>query len=124
MFKAWFDFFKGKFSSNRADFVSIDATKNFELNKYAQSPLQSPPSALASPYAEFDPYRRSLTGTPDYFGKEVQREYTSPTLSFSTPRAPSQSAMRVEWDPRATHARGGLRMNPIQDEEDHMKNRI
>ncbi|KAF2118477.1 hypothetical protein BDV96DRAFT_488755 [Lophiotrema nucula] len=125
MFTGWWEFFRTKFGSKR-EFVSLDAkfeadnARNYELTKVAQSPLKMPESAVTSPGADFDPYRRSVTGTPDYFGKETQREYRSPTLSFSSPRAPSQSTMRVEWDPRATHARGGLGFHPpvINDDED------
>ncbi|KAF2013196.1 hypothetical protein BU24DRAFT_231932 [Aaosphaeria arxii CBS 175.79] len=130
MFKAWWTLLQSRFSSKR-EFVSLDAkqypadTHNYELNKFAQSPLKAPESALTSPDGDYNPYRRSLTGTPDYFGKEVQRDYKSPTLSFSTPRAPSQAAMHVDWDPRATHARGGLGLHPIDDDsDDGMKNKL
>lgn len=130
MFKAWWDYLRSNFGSKR-EFVSLDAKQNaadsrdYELNKYSQSALRYPQSAITSPYEEYDPHRRSSTGTPDYFGKEVQRDYKSPTLSFSTPRAPSQATMRGDWDPRATHARGGLGLHPIDDEEDGgMTNKI
>ncbi|ORY08847.1 hypothetical protein BCR34DRAFT_488145 [Clohesyomyces aquaticus] len=130
MFPAWVDLVRSRFSSKR-EFVSLDAkayagdARNYELKEVATSPIRAPGSAVTSPGE--DPYRRSMTDTPDYFGKEVQREYRSPSLSFSTPRAPSQAAMRVEWDPRATHARGGLGFHPPivdDEEEDGMKNRI
>ncbi|KAF2662841.1 hypothetical protein K491DRAFT_584366 [Lophiostoma macrostomum CBS 122681] len=120
MFTAWYTLIRSKFDSKR-EFVSLDAKqattdlRNYELIKIAQSPIKAPESAITSPGADFDPYGRS---TPDYFGKEVQREYRSPSLSFSTPRAPSQQAMHVEWDPRATHARGGLGLHPVDDEEE------
>ncbi|KAF2186912.1 hypothetical protein K469DRAFT_686135 [Zopfia rhizophila CBS 207.26] len=131
MFTAWWELIRSKFSSKR-EFVSLDAkqytsdARHYELMKVANSPLKPPESAVTSPSTDFDPYRRSLTGTPDYFGKEIQREYRSPNLSFSTPRSPSQVAMRVEWDPRATHARGGLGLHPpiIDDEDNGMKNKI
>lgn len=128
MFTGWWELFRDRFRPQR-EFVSLDAkqdTRHYELTKFAQSPLKSPQSALTSPGPEFDPYRRSLTGTPDYFGKEVQREYRSPSQSFSSPRAPSQSAMRVEWDPRSTHARGGLGFHPpvFEDEDGSMRNKI
>ncbi|KAF2270635.1 hypothetical protein CC78DRAFT_137986 [Lojkania enalia] len=130
MFSAWWDLIRSKTSSKR-EFVSLDAkqhtndVRNYELMQVTRSPLKVPESAVTSPGAEFDPYRRSLTGTPDYFGKEVQREYRSPTLSFSTPRPPSQSAMRMDWDPRSTHARGGLGLHPpVIDDEEGMRNKI
>jgi hypothetical protein len=118
MFTGWLEFFRTRFSSKR-EFVSLDAKqyadmKDFELAKM-QSP-RAPESAITSPSnSEFDHWRRTATNTPDHFSKEVQRDYSTPNLSFSTPRAPS----RVEWDPRATHARGGLRLHPIDDEDEH-----
>lgn len=131
MFTGWWELFRSRFGSKR-EFVSLDAkqseytdVKNYELIKIAGSPIRAPESAVTSPGAELDAYRRSMTNTPEYFSKEVQRDYQSPQLSFSTPRAPSQAAARVEWDPRATHARGGLRLHPIEDDDDHpMRNKI
>ncbi|KAF2253342.1 hypothetical protein BU26DRAFT_418404 [Trematosphaeria pertusa] len=132
MFTAWLELFRSKVGSKR-EFVSLDAkqygneTRPYELQKFAGSPLKSPMSAATSPGAEYDPFRRSYTGTPDYFTKETQREYTTPSLSFSTPRAPSQAAMRVEWDPRASHARGGLGLHPPvleDDDDDYTRNKI
>lgn len=133
MFTGWRDFFSSKFGSNR-EFVSLDAkqppeftpnARQFELTKFAQMPVASPPSAVTSPYFDKDeePHRRSLSGTPDHFAKETQRNYTTPTLSFSVPRPPS--AARGEWDPRSTHARGGLGLHPPMFEEDEPRdNRI
>ncbi|KAF2197238.1 hypothetical protein GQ43DRAFT_216772 [Delitschia confertaspora ATCC 74209] len=136
MFTAWWDLIRSTFSSrfrSKREFVSLDAkqdaadARNYELMKVASPSITSPPTAVTSPSADpFDPYRRSITGTPDYFGKEVQREYRSPTLSFSTPRAPSQTGSRMEWDPRSTHARGGLGLHPpvIYDEDEHTRNKF
>lgn len=129
MLTAWYDLFRSRFSSKR-EFVSLDAKQNtpapvhYELNKFVQSPVTAPQSAVTSPGADYNPYRRSYTGTPDYFSKEVQRDYKSPTLSFSTPRAPSRNTMQAEWDPRATHARGGLGFHPVDEENEAMKNKI
>lgn len=121
MFTGWVELVKGKFSKNR-EFVSLDAKnytenpRNYELRKF--EPLQSPPSALTTPglasYANF------RTDTPDYFTKETQheREYRSPTLSFSSPRPQSRAtAAQVEWDPRSSHARGGLGFHPPDFED-------
>jgi len=130
MFTGWRDLFLAKFGSKR-EFVSLDAKQppeytptghEFELTKFSQMPLASPPSAVTSPGGEYerDPYRRSLSGTPDYFNKETQRTYTSPKLSFSTPRVPSQIATHGEWDPRSTHARGGLGLHPPVYEGDEI----
>jgi hypothetical protein len=127
MFTAWWDLFRTRLSSKR-EFVSLDAkqqdARNYELIKVASPMPRAPESAITSPSVEpFSPSVRSSVGSPDYFGKEVQREYRSPTLSFSTPRAPSQSGMRSDWDPRATHARGGLGLHP-PDEKDDPDNKI
>ena len=133
-FTAWWQLFRRRLSKN-GEFVSLDAKQYqadnhpYELAKYVQSPpIKAPDSAVTSPGADYDPYRRSLAGTPDYFSKETAREYRSPSLSFSTPRVPSQAAMRVDWDPRSTHARGGLGLHPpvAEDEDDHdgMKGKV
>ncbi|KAF2750648.1 hypothetical protein M011DRAFT_396426 [Sporormia fimetaria CBS 119925] len=117
MFPAWIEFFRSKFSSKR-EFVSLDAKNYTDDKAYEMQRVQSPHppgSAVTSPTrSDFDPWRRSVTDTPDHFNKEIQRTYQTPSHSFSTPRAPS----RVEFDPRATHARGGLALHPINDEED------
>lgn len=125
IFTGWLDLFRSKFGSKR-EFVSLDAKQPpeyspgtrqgpYELTKFAQMSIASPNSAVTSSDADYDhdPYRRSLSPTHDhYLSKEAQRSYTSPKLSFSTPRAPSQAAVRGEWDPRLTHARGGLGFHP------------
>lgn len=117
MVTGWIEFFKSKFSKNR-EFVSLDAKhyqgnpKDYELRKFEQTDLQSPPHILASPDSV-----DHRDGTPDYFQKETnERPYQSPTQSYSTPRPFSQGTIaaypRVEWDPRSTHARGGLGLHP------------
>lgn len=116
MFSGWIDFFRGKFSKNR-EFVSLDArnlaehSRNYELKKFDDDTIQSPSNVLTPP-ADIAGYNHFRTDTPDYFTKETQREYVSPTLSFSSPRPPSRSAAQVDWDPRSTHARGGLGFHP------------
>jgi hypothetical protein len=132
MFTGWRDLILAKFGSKR-EFVSLDAKQppeytpnppQFELAKF-QMPLASPPSAVTSPDGDYkrDPYRRSLAGTPDYldFSSKEQRGYKSPTLSFSSPRVPSQIAAREDWDPRSTHARGGLGFHPPIEEDEISK---
>ena len=116
MLTGWVEFFKSKFSKNR-EFVSLDAkhyqdnSKNYELKKFEQIDVQSPPQAFSSP--DFASHR---DGTPDYFQKETERPYRSPTQSYSTPRPFSQGTVaaypRMDWDPRSTHARGGLGLHP------------
>jgi hypothetical protein len=117
MFTGWFNLFRNKFSKNR-EFVSLDAkhlaenNQNYELKQFDNDILRSPESALTSPPA-IAGYGNFRSDTPDYFTKETQqREYKSPTLSFSTPRPQSRAATHVDWDPRATHARGGLGLHP------------
>ncbi|KAF2805963.1 uncharacterized protein BDZ99DRAFT_100761 [Mytilinidion resinicola] len=123
IYTAWWDMVRSKFGSKR-EFVSLDAkrfssdARAYELLKIGNTPqIKSPETAVTSPMSGRD-IDRDATGTPDYFGKEVQREYRSPTLSFSTPRAPSQATLRVEWDPRNTHARGGLGYHPPVTEDE------
>ncbi|KAH7399291.1 hypothetical protein BKA66DRAFT_407056 [Pyrenochaeta sp. MPI-SDFR-AT-0127] len=117
MITGWIEFFKGKFSKN-GEFVSLDAKnytgnpRNYELKKFEPQP---PPSALTPPgIASYNNFR---SDTPDYFNKETQREYRSPTLSFSSPRPQSRAATQVEWDPRSSHARGGLGLHPPDFED-------
>lgn len=119
MLSGWVEFFRNKFSKNR-EFVSLDAKnqpqnpRNYELKKFDNVPPQEPESVYSPPdIAGYSNYR---SDTPDYFSKETQREYRSPTLSFSAPRPQSRGALQaqVDWDPRATHARGGLGLHPPQ----------
>jgi hypothetical protein len=117
MFSGWVEFFRNKFSKNR-EFVSLDArhlaeqTRNYELKNFEDGAMQSPSNVFTPPAPEIAGYNHFRSDTPDYFTKETQREYVSPTLSFSTPRPPSRSATQVDWDPRSTHARGGLGLHP------------
>ncbi|KAH9873659.1 hypothetical protein IAQ61_004284 [Plenodomus lingam] len=116
MITGWIDYFKAKFSKNR-EFVSLDAKKNagdLELKKFElQQPMNAYSPGLAS-YAAIATTPRA--DTPDYLTKEsmqTERAYRSPTLSFSTPRPQSRAGVNnVEWDPRSSHARGGLGLHP------------
>ncbi|KAF2442531.1 hypothetical protein P171DRAFT_69069 [Karstenula rhodostoma CBS 690.94] len=132
MFTGWWDLVRCKLGSKR-EFVSLDAHKyavgehQFELAQVQPTIATYPGthSADVSPISpkekgDIERFRRSVTGTPDYFSKEATRKYTTPNLSFSSPRAPSQAVTRAEWDPRATHARGGLGFHPpLPHEEDY-----
>jgi hypothetical protein len=115
MFTGWLEFFRNKFSKNR-EFVSLDArnlaeqSRNYELKRFDDGGIQSPASVFSPP--DIAGYGNFRSDTPDYFTKETQREYTSPNMSFSTPRPLSRSATQVDWDPRSTHARGGLGLHP------------
>jgi hypothetical protein len=119
MFTGWLEFFRNKFSKNR-EFVSLDARhlaeqRNYELKNFEDGTVQSP-SNIFTPPPDIAGYNHFRSDTPDYFTKETQREYVSPTLSFSTPRPLSRSATQVDWDPRSTHARGGLGLHPPEYE--------
>lgn len=90
MLTGWVEFFKSRFSKNR-EFVSLDAKhyqenpKNYELRKFEQTDQQPPPHAFSSP-----DYEGHHDGAPDYYQKESERPYTSPTQSYSAPRLFSQ----------------------------------
>jgi hypothetical protein len=115
----WRDFIRSKFSKNR-EFVSLDArnptedVRHYELKNFEPEPEpQSPPSSHTTPGIASYAITSPRSDTPDYFHKEIQREYKSPTLSFSTPRPQSRAAAtHVDWDPRSSHARGGLGLHP------------
>jgi hypothetical protein len=124
MITGWIELIRSKFSKNR-EFVSLDAklyqdnnTKNYELKKFdqeEQNHLQYPQDVYRSPLGD----ERHQTDTPDYFNKETQRPYQSPEQSFSRPMSPPQEQIgfpRVDWDPRSTHARGGLGLHPPEFE--------
>jgi hypothetical protein len=130
MFTGWVELIRCKLGSKR-EFVSLDAHKyavgehQFELAQVQPTIATYPgdQSADVSPISpkekgSLDPYRRSFTSTPEYFSREATREYTTPNQSFSAPRAPPQAVVGAEWDPRATHARGGLGFHPPLEHED------
>ncbi|KAL1954512.1 hypothetical protein VTO42DRAFT_1123 [Malbranchea cinnamomea] len=132
MLRGWFDYFKQKFSSKH-EFVSIDArarpnggppSRAYEM--YSTDTMKSPepllastsasPSDASSTFYHSDNYHYLQPSNPDHlnpFEYHPPREakYTSPVLSFSTPRPPSatvrKQSMSREWDPRSTFARGG-----------------
>ncbi|KNG46500.1 g protein-coupled receptor : secretin-like protein [Stemphylium lycopersici] len=113
MMSGWRDFVRSKFSKNR-EFVSLDArnptedVRHFELKNFEQ---QSLPSAYTTPGLASYVMGNPRSDTPEHFHKEIQREYRSPTLSFSTPR-PQSRAAHIDWDPRSSMARGGLGLHP------------
>jgi len=114
MVTGWLELFREKFGGNR-DFVSLDAQNNIcdlELKRYAGPEASSLSSTnLASSLAAAP---RSIT--QDQSTKETQeieREYRSPTLSFSTPQPRSRlGTANIKWDPTSSHARGGLGLHP------------
>ncbi|EMD94501.1 hypothetical protein COCC4DRAFT_204379 [Bipolaris maydis ATCC 48331] len=113
MVTGWRDLILGKFSKNR-EFVSLDARnpaedmRHFELKNFNH---QSPPNAHITPEIASYVMSNPRSDTPDHFHKDIQREYKSPTLSFSIPRTQSR-ATHVDWDPRSSMARGGLGLHP------------
>ncbi|KAF2459702.1 hypothetical protein BDY21DRAFT_176427 [Lineolata rhizophorae] len=127
MFSGWYHWFKEK-TVRKNEFVSLDAAsreaRTYELLKVG-SPTPPPafsPSTLASPPGTYSPAGRN---TPDYFGKDVQREYRPSSMSFSAPRPPSSQG-RLEVDLRSAQARGGLGLHPpvMESREDVMSNKI
>ncbi|KAF2634276.1 hypothetical protein P280DRAFT_280403 [Massarina eburnea CBS 473.64] len=124
IFTGWFDLIRYKLGAQR-EFVSLDAKHDnpaidahqFELSKFAGNPITPisvPASAVTSPGSDYNPYRRSISGTPDYFSKDTkpERDYTTPQLSFSAPRSPTQMNFN------SMHARGGLGLHPPTFESD------
>jgi hypothetical protein len=115
LFVAWYELFRNRFTKNR-DFVSLDAKHsaqnphNFELKHVHTSITRSPDGGISPPPNVAGYHLRS--DTPDYFSKETQREYRSPTGSFSTPKPLSRTMTQVEWDPKSSHAKGGLGFHP------------
>lgn len=115
MVVGWRDLIRSKFSKNR-EFVSLDARhptediRQFELKNFDEP--QSPPNAYNTPGLASYAMGNARSDTPEHFHKEFQRDYKSPTLSFSTPRPQSRVATHVDWDPRSSMARGGLGLHP------------
>ncbi|KAI5375043.1 hypothetical protein J4E82_006343 [Alternaria postmessia] len=115
MVVGWRDLIRSKFSKNR-EFVSLDARhptediRQFELKNFDEP--QSPPNAYNTPGLASYAMGNARSDTPEHFHKEFQRDYKSPTLSFSTPRPQSRAATHVDWDPRSSMARGGLGLHP------------
>lgn len=87
---------------------------------YGDSPLPSQNRAFSPGSGS----RAQVHEGKDYFGSGDERQYSSPHLSFSSPRAPSlrQASSpgrglgvvggRIEWDPRSTYARGSNNQFP------------
>ncbi|KAL8714842.1 MAG: hypothetical protein Q9220_001355 [cf. Caloplaca sp. 1 TL-2023] len=123
MIPAWIALIRKRFARTH-DFVSVDARRfsgkplNYEM---ITSPPQTayslkvPEAAVTSPSSTIDgdtigalspQTRKQRDG---YFPRDAK--YTSPTMSFSTPRPPSSSGRHQhqhqgrEWDPASTHAR-------------------
>jgi 7 transmembrane receptor (Secretin family) len=118
MITGWIDLIKTKLIQ-RHEFVSADARRlsndprTYEMISSSNPPnlnVKSPDRAVMSPSSIKDTTTFSPLSAEDqkadYFGKAA-RAYVSPVQSYSAPRPPSVS-QNTEWDPRATHARGGV----------------
>ena len=110
MLVGWLDIIKAPFRRQKTDFVSVDA-RRFSAQPKNYEMIMSPPSrpysipkepeaVVTSPPADEKEGLSAIPQSPtshyeeDYFGKETypSREahpYSSPKLSFSTPRPPS-----------------------------------
>ena len=119
MVTGWVEFIQQRFQRKR-EFVSVDARRfsndprTYEMLKSPPQPDVKEPEPVASPdglgSAVMTPNRKGED--LDYFGKEVQ--YSSPHLSFSSPRATAWNVGR-DWDPHATHARSMMSSPGVDD---------
>lgn len=118
--RAWVDLVRKPFYRSH-DFVSVDARRLSSDPRTYEMILSPPQSAYVAKSPDpiivngpidkdyFSPMTPSIksnrSSKTDYFGKEAA--YSSPTLSFSSPRPPSAGFMQGrEWDPASTHAKG------------------
>ena len=109
MVLGWVDLFK-RYVSHRHEFVSVDALPNtptprsYEMMNTRNHTLKSPEPLLSK-----SPTGGLSTSTVRFSGKSHESpeyvNYTSPTMSFSTPR-PQTSSWGRDWDPKSTFARG------------------
>jgi hypothetical protein len=116
MMTGWVTWVKRRFSHSH-DFVSVDARRISSQPRQYEMILSPPQTAYSakSPDALMEDYpadkESALPGTPsirpertEYFGTTAP--YSSPALSFSTPRPPSAGLSQGrEWDPASTHAK-------------------
>ncbi|KAL2014555.1 hypothetical protein VTN00DRAFT_2080 [Thermoascus crustaceus] len=117
MLVGWVKFFKSKFVHSN-EFVSADArghlgdTRAYEmLSSSASHQLKMPePTVTSTSPTDISSSKSRLSGGKsaeggDYFGREAK--YTSPAMSFSSPRPPSSAHGNYsrDWDARATFAR-------------------
>ncbi|KAI9687058.1 MAG: hypothetical protein M1822_002468 [Bathelium mastoideum] len=91
----------------------------------ATKELRSPSSGFTSPVGSISQRERD---TADFLRGGEERSYRSPSLSFSTPRAPgasrSSDVSRADWDIRTPAARGGLGLHPPIEDDAYMDERI
>ncbi|KAL9045848.1 MAG: hypothetical protein Q9214_001181 [Letrouitia sp. 1 TL-2023] len=117
MVPAWISLVRKRFSRSH-DFVSVDARRlSNQPRQYEMitSPPQtaynakSPNTFVTSPSIDGDTIAALSPSSQQkdyFFSAPPEAKYTSPTLSFSTPRPPSSSSRLQgrEWDPACTHA--------------------
>lgn len=124
MVTGWAELIRKRFNRS-GEFVSVDARRyskdprTYEMligNTQATTTLpRSPdPLLLASPTNSSVTFSPIIKSSEEYYGSDAK--YASPSLSFSSPRPPPPPSSAVfaarEWDPRSTHARGGLPIYP------------
>lgn len=105
MVLGWIDFFKGLFV-HQVEFVSADARSRFpdsrayEMLNSRQQTIKTPEPVVTSTSTTL---RDSDGKGSDYYGREAK--YTSPAMSFSSPRPPSSQNPGRYWDPQSSFAR-------------------
>ncbi|KAL9014193.1 MAG: hypothetical protein Q9173_001156 [Seirophora scorigena] len=113
MVLAWIGLVRKRFTRSH-DFVSVDAKclstgpRHYELitspPQTGYTSLKTPEAAVTSPSIDGNTIAVLSPENPrEYFPRDAK--YVSPTMSFSTPRAPSSGRHHGrEWDPASTHA--------------------
>ena len=126
MFTGWYDLVKRKLVSKR-EFVSLDAKRfSSDARAFELLPIGSQSAAIL-PSANTP---RTFANESAYNVQETERQWRKPTMSFSGPQAPSNAAMRMDWElPNNRGARGGLGLHPprspsVSGDEDIMENKI
>ncbi|PGH18936.1 hypothetical protein AJ80_04263 [Polytolypa hystricis UAMH7299] len=119
MILGWIDLVKRKIAPTR-EFVSADArdlpsrNRAYEmLSASQQDNAKSPEPLLSSSPSDMSMSTLRFSGAkavdPEAYGRE--QKYTSPVLSFSTPRPPSathrhERGLSQDWDPQSSFAQG------------------
>lgn len=126
MILGWIDLIKRKISPTR-EFVSADAraqgtsSRTYEMMDTRNDSIKSPEPLLSPVPSDMSMSTFNFAGSKvlesdAYATSKREAKYTSPTLSFSTPRPPSAShnnnhnhnnKTSPEWNPQSTFARSG-----------------
>jgi hypothetical protein len=125
--RGWLDFIKQKMVSRKVEFVSIDARGGGSQSRsgyemYGGHVTKSPEPLLSngsdiSASTTLQHHKRSGSKEMELTPSSREAKYTSPALSFSTPRPPSaarQGSLRGDWDPQSTFARGDAGSDPYR----------